>query len=60
MEEIDETRIITTFPMPPRKPLETEQIFTNNSVDWNLIRNFLKKEGMIKSDDFQRIIKMAL
>lgn len=47
------TRVVKTLPLPPHKPLPSNEIFKpNNKIDWQLLRTFLKKEGRIERDDF--------
>jgi len=37
------SRIVKTLPLPPHKPLSTQAIFINGTIDWRLIRGHLKK-----------------
>jgi len=53
------SRMVKTAPLPPQRPLSTEQIFKDGSIDWRLLRAYLKKEGKVTKQDFVTIIKMA-
>jgi hypothetical protein len=53
------SRVVKTLPLPPQKPLSTEQIFKDGSIDWRLLRAYLKKEGKLTKSDFVTLIKMA-
>lgn len=54
------TRVVKTLPLPPQKPLPTEQIFKEGGIDWRLIRSYLKKQGKISKKDFETILKMVM
>lgn len=60
LKDPSNTRVLKTLPLPPQRPLPTEQIFKQGNIDWRLIRSYMKKEGKISKSDFQTILKMAL
>lgn len=53
-------RVVKNLPLPPQRPLATEQIFKDSVVDWRLLRSYLKKEGRITKNDFHTLIKTAI
>jgi hypothetical protein len=59
LKDPDGTRKVKGLPPPPHKPLATHLIFDNNTVNWKLIKDFLKKEGKISKSDFITMIRMA-
>ena len=59
LKDPNNTRMVKTLPLPPQKPLATDQIFKDSTIDWRLLRAYLKKEGKIARSDFITIIKMA-
>ena len=42
-EDKDRTRVMKNHPMPPRKPLDSEEIFSKGTINWSLVRSFLKR-----------------
>lgn len=43
LKDPNNSRIVKTLPLPPARPLTTEQIFKDGHIDWRLLRSFLKK-----------------
>lgn len=45
-------RKIKGLPLPPAKPLQSHLLFDDRRVNWQYLKDFLKKEGKISKQDF--------
>jgi serine/threonine-protein phosphatase 2B catalytic subunit len=43
LKDPDGTRKVKGLPPPPHRPLASNLIFDNNTINWKLIKDFLKK-----------------
>lgn len=53
------TRVFKGLPLPPQKPIKTELLFQNGQVQVLILKEFLKKEGKVRFEDFRRIVSEA-
>ncbi len=53
------TRVFKGLPLPPQKPIKTELLFQNGQVQVPILKEFLKKEGKVRFEDFRRIVSEA-
>jgi len=60
LQDPDGTRIVKKLPLPLQRPIDSEAIFQNEVVDWQLIKAHLKKEGRIAKADFHTLIKKGV
>ena len=37
----ENTRVVSTLPLPPQKPFDSHRIFIDNGVNWKDIQKFL-------------------
>lgn len=52
-------RVVKTAPLPFQQSLTEQQLFINNSVNWELLREFLKREGKLNKTLLLALIKKA-
>jgi serine/threonine-protein phosphatase 2B catalytic subunit len=52
-------RVVKTVPLPPHRPLSSELLFGGKPINWELLRDHLKKEGRVQLDDILKILDMA-
>ena len=50
-------RAVKDLPPPPHRPLPKEILFKNNKINCKVLKDFLRKEGIITEADFKHIIK---
>lgn len=52
-------RIVTSIPPPLALSLKHEQLFDKNSVNYNLLRKFYKREGKLSKPLYMELIRKA-
>lgn len=59
-------RPVTSVPAPCHRPLPTKEVFlkpddpVNSQPQWELLRDFLAREGRVSKSDFKRIINQSI
>ena len=54
------TRVYKGLPLPPQKPLRSDLLFQNGTIQLGLLKEFLKKEGKVSVEDYKKIVKQAI
>lgn len=53
-------RVAKQLPSPPQRPLASHVLFRpNNEVDWQVLRDHLKREGRIAATELIRLLDMV-
>lgn len=52
-------RVVKNCPMPYQRSLTEEQVFTGKTLNWVLLRDFLKREGKLTKKILIELIKKA-
>lgn len=53
-------RVVKTVPLPPHRPLSSELLFGGKPpVNWELLRDHLKKEGRVNIEDVFKMLDMC-
>lgn len=53
-------RMVKQLPVPPQRPLATHILFRqNNGVDWQILKEHLRREGRIAAADLIKLIDLV-